>query len=153
MRMRLLLPATLLAAAALLSGCGGSTPGGPDPAPGSSPSPSLSPSRSSGGGAQLTVVYDDGKGKTSTWQLSCDPAGGDHPDPTAACAALTTKGAAALLEVSKDRMCTQQFAGPQTAVLTGTWQGQPVDSRLKRSDGCEISRWDSLAGLLPRVAK
>jgi hypothetical protein len=148
MRMRLLLPATLLAAAALMPACGG-----PDPAPGGSPSPTLSPSPTSGGGSQLTVVYDDGESKMSTWQLSCDPAGGDHPDPTAACAALTKKGATALPEVSKDKMCTQQFGGPQSAVLTGTWQGQPVDSRLKRSDGCEISRWDSLAGLLPRVGK
>jgi hypothetical protein len=97
----------------------------------------------------LTIVSDDGKGKTETWTLTCDPAGGTHPDPAAACAALEAKGKTALPPVPKDMMCTQQFGGPQTAKITGTWKGEPVNATFSRTNGCEISRWKALTGLLP----
>jgi subtilisin inhibitor-like len=97
----------------------------------------------------LTIVSDDGKGKTETWQLTCEPAGGTHPDPAAACAALAAKGKTALPPVPKDMMCTQQFGGPQTAKITGTWNGEPVNATFSRTNGCEISRWKALKGLLP----
>ncbi|MET0693573.1 MAG: SSI family serine proteinase inhibitor, partial [Propionibacteriaceae bacterium] len=121
MRTRLMVLGLLFPAIASLAACGGTTPADPaaTSAPSASPAPTASPSNASE--STLTVVYDDGNGKTSTWQLSCDPAGGDHPDPAAACAALTKSAATALPAVSKDKMCTQQFGGPQTATLTGTW--------------------------------
>jgi len=97
----------------------------------------------------LTIISDDGKGKTETWQLTCEPAGGTHPDPTAACAALEAKGKTALPAVPKDMMCTQLYGGPQTAKITGTWKGEPVNSSFSRKNGCEISRWKALKGLLP----
>jgi hypothetical protein len=97
----------------------------------------------------LTIVSDDGNGKTETWQLTCEPAGGTHPDPAAACAALEAKGKTALPPVPKDTMCTQQFGGPQTAKITGTWKGEPVDASFSRTNGCEISRWTAMKGLLP----
>jgi hypothetical protein len=99
----------------------------------------------------LTIVVDDGTGKTTTWKLSCDPPGGTHPTPAAACAVLAAKGRTALPPVPKDMMCTQIFGGPQTAKITGTWLGKPVDSSLSRANGCEISRWKALEGLLPKV--
>ena len=101
------------------------------------------------GATDLTVVVDDGTGRTTTWTLTCDPDGGTHPDAAAACAALTAHGAAALPPTRKDLACTQVYGGPQRATVRGTWQGTTVDSTFSRTDGCEIRRWDLLRGLLP----
>jgi hypothetical protein len=98
---------------------------------------------------ELTIVYNDGAGKTETWTLSCDPPGGTHPHPDAACAALAAKGRTALPPVAKGMMCTQIYGGAQTAKITGTWRGESVDASLSRQNGCEISRWKALEGLLP----
>ena len=59
----------------------------------STASPTTTPARPrpdppSAGGSELTIVVDDGTGSTPTWQLTCDPTGGDHPDAEAACAAI-----------------------------------------------------------------
>jgi hypothetical protein len=51
--------------------------------------------------------------------------------------------------VPKDKACTQIYGGPETATVTGTWKGQRVMSRFARNDGCQISRWKLMAGLLP----
>ena len=101
------------------------------------------------GASDLVVVFDDGSGQKTTWTLTCDPAAGTHPNPDAACRALQAHGAAALPPVRKDVACTQIYGGPQKATITGTWQGRPVRSSLSRVNGCEISRWDLLRGLLP----
>jgi hypothetical protein len=105
----------------------------------------------SGAATELTIVLDDGAGSPRTVRLTCDPAGGDHDDPAAACAALDRAGEVNLAPVAKDQMCTQIYGGPQTARITGTWRGKAVDARLSRGDGCEIARWDALVGLLPKV--
>lgn len=110
--------------------------------------------------ADLTIAFSDGTGATMTWHLTCAPEGGDHPDPAKACSVLTEHAQTALL-APQDRICTQpdpsdhpnasNYGGPQTAQVTGTWQGQPVDTRLIRTDGCQIARWDTLVGVLPTV--
>jgi hypothetical protein len=99
---------------------------------------------------ELTIVVNDGSGKKSTWRLTCNPPGGTHPDPEAACRVLEANGAAALPPVPKDKACTQIYGGPETATITGTWQGNRVISRFARNDGCQISRWKLMEGLLPR---
>ena len=101
----------------------------------------------------LTIVVDDGTGKKTTWTLTCDPAGGTHPNPAAACAALAARGTDALPPKRKDVACTQVYGGPQRATVTGTWQGKPVRSSFSRTDGCEIRRWDLLRGLLPSAGR
>jgi hypothetical protein len=97
----------------------------------------------------LVLVIDDGSGATITWTLTCDPAGGTHPDPVTACRALDAHGASALPAVRRDVACTQVYGGPQRATITGIWQGRPIRSTFSRINGCEISRWDRLRGLLP----
>jgi len=97
----------------------------------------------------LTIVFNNGSGSAVTWRLTCNPSDGTHPDPQAACRALETNGAAALPPVPADKACTQIYGGPQTATVTGTWQGQPVSSTFARNDGCQISRWKLMEGLLP----
>src|SRR3954449_907203 len=58
----------------------------------------------------LTIRVDNGHGRVSTWKLLCDPPGGDHPGPAAACEALARHGAAALPPVPSNQMCTQIYA-------------------------------------------
>jgi hypothetical protein len=141
MRLLLLLPLVLVAA------CGGSS----DAGPGAGTDDALVPT--AGAVGDLVVEQDAGDGSPpQRWTLVCGEAaaeaGGDHPDAEAACAHLLG------LEdpfrpLDDDLMCTQQYGGPQTAVVTGTWRGEPVDLSLSRVDGCRIDQWDGLGPLLP----
>jgi hypothetical protein len=97
----------------------------------------------------LTIVVNEASGSTVTWRLTCHPPGGTHPNPEAACRALESNGAAALPPVPEDKACTQIYGGPETASITGTWQGKQVMSSFARNDGCQISRWKLMKGLLP----
>jgi hypothetical protein len=96
----------------------------------------------------LTVaVWPTGTGDAVRASLECDPPGGDHPHPDAACAAVRTN-ATGLQPVRADLACTQQYGGPERARVMGTVDGTPVSAELTRANGCEIARWDSLAPLL-----
>jgi hypothetical protein len=39
-------------------------------------------------------------------------------------------------------VCTQVYGGPQVAVVSGTLRGRPVWARFKRTDSCQIERWN-----------
>lgn len=93
----------------------------------------------------ITVQPRGEGGPTRTWTLRCDPPGGSHPRPAAACEQLT---ADALRALPAGTICTQIYGGPQTARVRGRFDGRPVDSRFGRSNGCEIHRWDELQYLL-----
>ncbi len=119
------------------------------PAPTGSASPgSPSPGNPTGGSSQLRIVLDDGAGTTTTWTLTCDPPGGDHPDPAGACAAVE-QHPTALQPVPKDRVCAQVFSGPERATVTGTWRGEDVFAVLSRINSCETGRWNALVPLVP----
>src|SRR5215203_824793 len=130
-------------------------PSGPTPGttmaqtPASSTPGEASPATPPEPATDLTIMVRDGSGTTSTWRLTCDPPGGTHPDPKAACRALESNGAAALPPVPKDKVCAQIYGGAETATITGTWQGMKIISRFARNDGCQISRWKLMEGLLP----
>jgi hypothetical protein len=137
-----------------IAGPSGSTPGTttmPETPSSATPEESTTATPGENGATDLTIVSRDGSGKTSTWRLTCDPPGGTHPNPQAACRVLEANGAVALPPVAKDKVCTQIYGGPETATVTGTWQGQHVESRFARNDGCQISRWKLMEGLLPRA--
>jgi hypothetical protein len=103
-------------------------------------------------GTRLTVAVDPGDGSTSSaWTLTCDPVGGDHPAPAEACAWLATVPDLEpdpFAPVAADLACTEIYGGSQTATVTGTLDGQPVDAGFSRADGCEIARWDTALPLL-----
>jgi hypothetical protein len=101
------------------------------------------------GSTDLSIVVTDGGGEHQTWQLTCGPEGGTHPDPDAACAALLANGALALPAVREDVACTDIYGGPEKATISGTFQGWRVLSSFSRVNGCEIGRWELLQGLLP----
>jgi hypothetical protein len=97
----------------------------------------------------LTITVDRGDGEPPVESaLACDPPGGTHPDPEAACAALAELDPEAFMPLAADQMCTQIYGGPETATVRGTWRGARVDASFSRQNGCEIARWDAVAGLL-----
>ncbi|GAA3605940.1 SSI family serine proteinase inhibitor [Microlunatus ginsengisoli] len=132
-----------------LLGCRSTASGEPS-TPLDTPAPTPATAATAGPTAELTIVVDPGNGAaTTTWRLSCDPAGGDHPDPVGACQALEVNGASALPPVPKDRACTMIYGGPERATVTGTMNGAKVKSTFTRTNGCEIDRWSQLVPLLP----
>ncbi|MGN6242063.1 MAG: SSI family serine proteinase inhibitor [Motilibacteraceae bacterium] len=135
--------AALLALPLLLAACGGGSG-----TVGAGPSPSASPSSSTPAGTRLIVTVHPGPGRPpSTWTLTCDPPGGTHPAAAAACAALAAAAPDPFAEVPAGTMCSQIYGGPQTATVTGTYRGTPVQARFSRTDGCQTARWDRLAPL------
>lgn len=100
----------------------------------------------------VVTVRGAGGGADGTYEVSCRPSGGSHPDPGGACAAVernTRWGKDAFAPVPRDAMCTMRYGGPATARVTGTWAGRPVDATFDRRDGCAIARWDRFVPLLP----
>lgn len=73
------------------------------------------------------------------------------PAATAACDHLRTKAAATRRLVEgrpPDLLCTEIYGGPETAHITGTINGAPVDTKITRTDGCGIADWTTLGALL-----
>ncbi|MCY0938275.1 SSI family serine proteinase inhibitor [Streptomyces sp. H34-S4] len=86
------------------------------------------------------------------YRLECDPPGGNHPRAEDACARLETlarEGKDPFSPEPKDQLCTMQDGGRATARITGTWHGDRVDSQFRRTNGCEIRRWNELEPVLP----
>ncbi len=127
--------AGLLAGGLLLAACGTAGSGG-------------SPGSPSAGLTRLTVTARESPtAPAQTWTLTCDPAGGNHPDPVAACAALAA-AADPFAPTPPDQACTMIDGGPQTATIVGTYRGVSVTASYSRSNGCEIARWDAVAPVL-----
>ena len=134
----------------LLAGCA-TAAGGDGGGAGAAPSAAGDPAATTG---DLVVEIDRGTGAPpERYTLTCageagGTPGGAHPDASAACAHLRSL-AEPFAPIPADAVCTEQYGGPQTAHVTGTWRGQPVDLRLSRVDGCRIAQWDRLGPLLP----
>ena len=100
--------------------------------------------------ASLKVtVWPKGKqGASHTWTLRCTYPGprGTHPSPEAACLALA-RHPRALKPVPQGVGCTQQWDGPQVALVRGKFRGKPVRAWFRRTDGCQIGRWNALKPL------
>lgn len=74
------------------------------------------------------------------------------PDAHAALAAVEQFGEEIFFPVPRpDRICTQQYGGPQVAVVKGWFRGKEVHSHFSRTDGCEIARWKALAALFGNI--
>jgi len=75
------------------------------------------------------------------------------PDSAAALQALRQHGEDIFFpQPGPPRLCTQQYGGPQVAVVTGRYLGREVHSEFRRTDGCEIARWRAMAPLLGGTA-
>jgi len=136
----------LLLAAAALGGCGEDD----DP-----PARPAATTTTSSGGIELKVDYDDGAGERRTGELVCRSgevrASGalfDGRAPAGLCSKARELTELLTTQPEKDRMCTQIYGGPETARVTGTINGKPVDRRFARTNGCEIADFTAAAGLL-----
>jgi hypothetical protein len=105
-----------------------------------------------GGGtlAKLVVTVDDdgARGAQQPRELKLDCAA---PTDSQACGAAAGVSEADLEKTAGDTACTQIFGGPEEATIKGEIRGNPVDATFKRSDGCEITRWDRVKALLAEV--
>ena len=106
------------------------------------------------GNAELAISINPGDGgKTVNYTLVCQngvpAAESQHPTAAAACTALTEN--AALLSPAPrptDKVCTQQFGGPEEATVTGSVDGKAVEAKFSLRDGCEIAQWKSAKDVL-----
>ena len=79
------------------------------------------------------------------WTLRCDPAGGSHPDPAAACAVLL-KAKAPFAAPPKGIMCPMIRVGTKTAIVEGTYFGRHVDTTFEPG-GCGLARWQEIGAI------
>lgn len=136
--MRLLLPCLL--AIALLAGCGED-----DEAAAPGPTATTPPWS---GLADLTVSIDaDGSDQqpAKEVQVRCEEA-----QDSALCTAVAQLDLEEFEPTPRMTACTQQYGGPETARVTGTLRGEPIDARFSREQGCEIARWEAVVPVLDR---
>ncbi|MFD3688354.1 SSI family serine proteinase inhibitor [Nocardiopsis sp. NPDC058631] len=87
--------------------------------------------------------YEEG-----TWTLTCAPAGGDHPDPEAACAQIEEVGAEPFVLDTDDMMCTMIMGGPEVVHVTGHVEDTEIDTEFNKVGGCEVDRFESVETVL-----
>lgn len=145
----LLMPA-LATVAVALSACGGSG------SPGVS-SPATTKSGAIGGVlASVSVAVDPGDGKSPrTATLSCDGSKGkgtgylaEKVAADSACSLVIGPGRKRLVSGPVGGACTQQYGGPEQATITGSIQGDRINTKVARSDGCGIADWELLTPLV-----
>jgi hypothetical protein len=117
--------ALILAAVALVAGCGEDD----EPSGGPAPGPKL---------ASLAIIVD---GKRAT--VACDTAS-ESPE----CEVVDAVDPAVFEPTPGNVACTQQYGGPEKATVTGTLRGEDVDASFSRENGCEIARWQDAQALL-----
>jgi hypothetical protein len=97
----------------------------------------------------LNVWPNGESGDSTSWTLRCEPAGGNHPDPDAACAALTAV-ADPFGPVPPPNRCAETPGGAEdVAVIEGDYRGRSVRSRFSRENACVSPGWDRIAPVFP----
>jgi hypothetical protein len=81
------------------------------------------------------------------WTLKCDPNAGTLPKRAAACDKLESMSNP-FAPPRKGLVCTDQYGGPQQAVIAGRHEGKRVWIALAARNGCEIARWNKLRFLV-----
>ena len=76
------------------------------------------------------------------WTLQCEPAGGTHPNPAAACAVLL-KVKNPFAPLPKGIMCPMIRVGTKTAIVKGTYFGKHIDTTLSPG-GCKLAQWEKI---------
>jgi hypothetical protein len=96
------------------------------------------------------TVWPNGReeGDAKKFTLRCGPATGTLPKAATACSKLATLPHP-FRPVAGDAVCTEQYGGPQQALVTGRLRGNPVWATFSATNGCQISRAKKIAFLLP----
>jgi hypothetical protein len=157
---RMAAAALLLAVLAAVASCGQPVPGG---GPENKDSTGSTGATGSSGATPAPIVIDLSIALTESpgaathhFRLVADGtalSSSTLPDPAAALAALRLHGTNVFFPVpGPPRACTQQYGGPQVAVVTGWFEGRAVNATFTRTDGCEIARWQAMAPLFGALA-
>ncbi len=117
--------------AAVTTACGSSQ--APSGAAASAPAPKVS--------LEITVSTTPGA-PAQHWTLHCDPAGGTHPHPAAACAVLL-RAKNPFAPPPKGIMCPMIQVGAKTARVKGIYFGKQIDTTLTEG-GCQMAQWEQI---------
>ncbi|MEV6300974.1 SSI family serine proteinase inhibitor [Actinoplanes sp. NPDC051861] len=85
--------------------------------------------------SSLSLTYTGAKAV----KLTCDPAGGGHPQPAQACAALRRAKADPGKLKPGDSLCILLYK-PVTARIAGKWRGKAVKWQHTYGNTCEMNR-------------
>ncbi|HEY3732682.1 MAG TPA: SSI family serine proteinase inhibitor [Streptosporangiaceae bacterium] len=129
-------------AALILAACGSQS--------GSGTSPNAGPVTARPDSSLTISVTARSGGTPQRVTLTCDPAGGTHPAPQDACDALA-HAKNPFAPAPSGIACSMIFSGPQTASITGTWDGKHVTASYSRDNGCQTQRWNNIASVLNEV--
>ena len=96
------------------------------------------------------TVWPNGReeGDAKKFTLRCGPAAGSLPRAATACSKLAALPRP-FAPVPRDAACTEQYGGPQQALVTGRLRGNSVWATFSLTNGCQISRARKIAFLLP----
>jgi Subtilisin inhibitor-like len=125
---RYLLIAAVCAAAATACGTAAAPAGSPAPAK-----------------VSLDIKVSGGSGGAHNWTLLCDPAGGTHPNPAAACTVLL-KAKDPFAPAPRGLMCPMIAASARVATVTGIYFGQHINTTITEG-GCDGARWTRIGQL------
>ncbi len=121
------------ACAGVVTACGSTAAPGSSAATGSTPRSAK---------VSLDIKVSGAGSEAKHWTLRCDPAGGSHPDPAAACRILL-KAKDPFAPVPKGIMCPMIIAGAKRATVKGTYFGQHVNTTFTQG-GCQLARWTKI---------
>jgi len=103
----------------------------------------LAPTATAATTTDLTItVYDPLGPIARQYRLTCDPDGGAHPQPKAACEAIR-KSPGAVKPPPPTANCYDRVFGPQRAKVSGLLFGAEVAASFSRVNSCEEDRWQA----------
>ena len=96
----------------------------------------------------LHVTVSSHGSKPQRWTLRCDPPGGTHPNPAAACRVLLGVRAknSLFLPLKRGVMCPMILANAKRATITGYWYGKRVHITIY-DGGCFLDRWAKIGAI------
>ena len=96
------------------------------------------------------TVWPEGRtdDESKTYTVKCAPARGTLPRAVTACSRLD-KLENPFKPVARNAVCTDQYGGPDEALVTGTYEGRRVWAMFTLNSGCQITRAKRIAFLLP----
>jgi hypothetical protein len=94
----------------------------------------------------LHVTVTSPGSKPQRWTLRCDPPGGTHPNPAAACRTLLRAKSSLFVPLKHSVMCPMILANAKRATINGTWLGKRVHATLY-DGGCYLGRWAKIGAI------
>ncbi|MEU8245082.1 SSI family serine proteinase inhibitor [Nonomuraea sp. NPDC048916] len=83
----------------------------------------------------LTITVTEENGWSRVYRLTCDPDGGNHPDPAAACDALRSVGGHLSRLRRPNPICTREYA-PTKVSVKGSWRGRNLSFSGSYPNSC-----------------